>query len=316
MDNLYEETHSIVPMTYEELLPIMKQLIIGINLLHENNIIHRDIKEANILYDKNSHTVKLIDFGAACYEDFHGKSSCYDTIIGTDLYLPPEYLILPSEDYEKFYKAQDIWALGVTLFNLSHGFTPWYNNCGSHSFYNKRMTFGCHYRAMLPNSKVANIINRCLTVPWESRITSSELITIIENESLEMNHDENESSEKGRDENKSLETDLIKMRYSIEYLFVQSKQECDLFTRELKQENMFMYNMYTGKPIEGTIFDVALIPLSDEKYYLEIMTDVNLPECCGMIVRINLKTYIFFCLEVMEHLVKRMFLLCECILSK
>ena len=53
----------ITNLTREELQIIMKQLFSVISYLHARDICHRDIKPDNILYDRSTKTIKLIDFG-------------------------------------------------------------------------------------------------------------------------------------------------------------------------------------------------------------------------------------------------------------
>jgi hypothetical protein len=54
-------------------LPILQNLVYGVLLLHENNIVHQDIHDENILYDKEYNVMRLIDFGLAI--DFNRNNS-------------------------------------------------------------------------------------------------------------------------------------------------------------------------------------------------------------------------------------------------
>lgn len=97
-----------------EVLNYFRQLCEGVKYLHENGIVHGDIKMENILL--NNEKVKLSDFGLA------KKASCYDfkDNCGTVEYAAPE-LLIGDPEIEKVdpFKA-DIWALGVTLYALLH----------------------------------------------------------------------------------------------------------------------------------------------------------------------------------------------------
>ena len=96
-----------------EILEYIKQVALGIQHLHENNIIHRDVKPANLLLlDGN---VKLGDFGF---------STKYDPTevthrIGTPLYWAPEQI---KEEQYSF--SVDVWALGITAYLMLHGRYP------------------------------------------------------------------------------------------------------------------------------------------------------------------------------------------------
>ena len=86
----------------------------AISLLHSNNIIHRDIKPENILLNDKGEC-KLCDFGC-CNENMIGNRN---TFCGTYEYMAPE--ILKENSYNS---AVDIWSLGVLLYEMTHGFTP------------------------------------------------------------------------------------------------------------------------------------------------------------------------------------------------
>lgn len=105
-------------MTEHEAKLIFKQVVSGIKHLHDNGIVHRDIKDENIIVD-NKGCVKLIDFGSAAYV----KSGPFDVFVGTIDYAAPE--VLGGEPYEG--KPQDIWALGVLLYTIIFKENPFYN---------------------------------------------------------------------------------------------------------------------------------------------------------------------------------------------
>lgn len=92
------------------------QMCLALNYLHSHNIVHRDLKLENFLYDqKNSSHLKLIDFGFSKVWEPNVKMhvSC-----GTLSYVAPEVL-------DKNYTAQcDLWSLGVIVFILLAGYMP------------------------------------------------------------------------------------------------------------------------------------------------------------------------------------------------
>ena len=67
----------------------MSQLANTLAYLHSNNIAHRDIKLENILIDKKTLKVKLIDFGFALKVS---GPPAHTSLIGTPCYLPPEMI--------------------------------------------------------------------------------------------------------------------------------------------------------------------------------------------------------------------------------
>ena len=99
-----------------EVRSIVGQLTDAVRFLHSNGIVHRDIKDENVILD-GSGNCQLIDFGSAA-QWRPGKR--WDTFSGTLHYASPE--ILRGEMYSG--KEQDVWALGVVAYVLLVGETP------------------------------------------------------------------------------------------------------------------------------------------------------------------------------------------------
>ncbi|XP_056312713.1 serine/threonine-protein kinase pim-2-like [Danio aesculapii] len=95
---------------------IMKQAIHAADLCCQRGIFHRDVKLENLLINKETLEVKLIDFGCA---DILKKSS-YRTYNGTEAYAPPEYKLKG-----KYYgKPATVFSLGMVMFTLLCGHFP------------------------------------------------------------------------------------------------------------------------------------------------------------------------------------------------
>lgn len=105
-------------MTEFEAKLIFKQVVSGIKHLHDLGIVHRDIKDENVIVDSKGF-VKLIDFGSAAYV----KSGPFDVFVGTIDYAAPE--VLSGDPYEG--KPQDIWAIGILLYTIIFKENPFYN---------------------------------------------------------------------------------------------------------------------------------------------------------------------------------------------
>jgi serine/threonine protein kinase len=99
-----------------EVRSLLGQLTDSVRFLHANGIVHRDIKDENVILDGDGRC-QLIDFGSAAHWR-PGKR--WDTFSGTLHYASPE--IMRGEMYTG--KEQDIWALGVVAYVLLVGETP------------------------------------------------------------------------------------------------------------------------------------------------------------------------------------------------
>lgn len=90
------------------------QTIKGIAYLHNLGYGHRDIKPENLLIDCND-TIKICDFGGCVRFDEEGRK----TFFGTYEYMAPE--VIEGSNYNR---SVDIWALGILLYELLHGYSP------------------------------------------------------------------------------------------------------------------------------------------------------------------------------------------------
>lgn len=95
----------------------MSQVLHGLLYLHEQGVIHRDIKGANILTTKEG-LVKLADFGVASRTTGLNEAS----VVGTPYWMAPEVIELTGAT-----TASDIWSLGCTVIELLEGKPPYHN---------------------------------------------------------------------------------------------------------------------------------------------------------------------------------------------
>ncbi|KAF8916764.1 kinase-like domain-containing protein [Mucidula mucida] len=95
------------------------ELVLALEHLHKYGIVYRDLKPENILLDATGH-VALCDFGLSKAD--LGADQLTTTFCGTTEYLAPEILL----DEQGYSKIVDFWSLGVLLFEMCCGWSPFY----------------------------------------------------------------------------------------------------------------------------------------------------------------------------------------------
>ena len=96
---------------------IVQRAAEGLAFAHQQNVVHRDIKPANIMYEPESDSLKITDFGIARITD--SSKTKTGMVLGTPSYMSPEQLAGKKVD-----GRSDIFSLGVMLFQLLSGSLP------------------------------------------------------------------------------------------------------------------------------------------------------------------------------------------------
>ena len=166
-----KEYQSKIKENNEEINPKMlinlsSQILNSINYLHSYGIIHRDIKHTNILINEKN-IIKIIDFGLS---RVLGKNEYTMNPYGSLCFKAPEIVLERPYNYKV-----DIWSLGITLYFLLYGHTP-FNKVNSNilkdQICNETIKFENDFKFKL----MANIINECLTKNFDLRPTSDDII--------------------------------------------------------------------------------------------------------------------------------------------
>lgn len=164
LETLYEEKS----LTDSEVSTITRQILSALKFLHDQNVLHRDIKCANILVGERG-SVKLADFGWAKDTNKDAAKSS----VGTPLYMAPE--VVRSENEFSYGSAADIWSLGCTVLEMLTRKPPYPDTIGWRVLWK----IGKGEFPVVPNyisEDAQNFIRKCLRANPSDRPTAAELL--------------------------------------------------------------------------------------------------------------------------------------------
>lgn len=107
-------------LEFEIIQSFSRQLLLGLHYLHENKVVHRDLKSANILVTSDG-VLKLSDFGSSRkFEDLSVVLS--KSLRGSPYWMAPEVVLRKGHSF-----PADIWSFGCVLIEMVTGKPPWSN---------------------------------------------------------------------------------------------------------------------------------------------------------------------------------------------
>ncbi len=109
-----KESH-LLPIA--RVVSIVERVAIALAYAHKNSVVHRDIKPANVMYEHDSDTVKVTDFGIARITD--ASKTKTGMVLGTPSFMSPEQIAGKKVD-----GRSDLYSLGVMLFQMLAGVLP------------------------------------------------------------------------------------------------------------------------------------------------------------------------------------------------
>jgi serine/threonine-protein kinase len=159
----------------ESLLPLPKVLSIfarvaeALSYAHKNSVVHRDVKPANIMYEPESDTVKVTDFGIARITD--SSKTKTGMVLGTPSYMSPEQL-----SGQKIEGRSDLFSLGVALYQMACGRLPFQGDSMAQLMF--KIANEAHADIRTNNQKlpacVAAIVNKALAKNPDQRYQDGE----------------------------------------------------------------------------------------------------------------------------------------------
>jgi serine/threonine-protein kinase len=158
----YTKPDNLLPLP--KVMHIIARVADALDYAHKQNVVHRDIKPANIMYDPETDTPKVTDFGIARITD--SSKTKTGMVLGTPSFMSPEQLA-----GKKIEGASDLFSLGVSLYQMACGKLPFEGDSMAQLMFriaNEPHTDILSIRADLPACLVA-IINRSLAKQVEDR---------------------------------------------------------------------------------------------------------------------------------------------------
>ena len=155
-------------LSNEYIYKYLAQICFGVKYLHDQKIIHRDLKSSNILIDQHNN-VKIIDFGVS--KILNDYMTYTKSFVGTPYNMSPELF------KHSFYDNKiDIWAIGIILYEMTHRKMPF--ECKTLLKLQEKITIGKYQMNEFILTEFKNIITKCLQVAPYRRLRLNDVLKL------------------------------------------------------------------------------------------------------------------------------------------
>lgn len=146
------------------------QTLFGLQYMHGRGVVHRDIKPANLMVNVDG-TLKISDFGVAEFLNEYNPDDNVSRTSGSPVFQAPE---IARGDHDYSGSKVDVWALGVTVYMLLSGKTPFNGETLVSLFQN--ISVGKFDMLSDVSADCKDVISKFLTISWHDRPTVDEML--------------------------------------------------------------------------------------------------------------------------------------------
>ena len=159
--DLFDFVNEEGPLNENLTKQLFKQVLDVVIMCHNRGVVHRDIKDENILINLDNHQIKVIDFGSGSYLHY----GVYTDFRGTRVYSPPEWI-----KYRRYRAGElTVWSLGVLLYVML---------CGTVPYETDQQIMNAHiiwFPQLKLSQEAKNLVSLCLNPVPECRISLQQL---------------------------------------------------------------------------------------------------------------------------------------------
>merc|ERR1711915_1157457 len=147
---------------------MFREIVSTVIQCRDSGVLHRDIKDENILVDLNTMKTKLIDFGSGCFYNHQTqRKKIFEEFRGTRVYSPPEWIQLGEYTGD----GLTVWSLGILLYDMLCGDIPYTTD---REISSGKLIFHNHVKL---SAEAKDLIQQCLHMTPELRINLDSVLS-------------------------------------------------------------------------------------------------------------------------------------------